>query len=152
MCKQYPCPEPYCLRWQVSQQCRGRRGSPDRSGEICDEYAKKDSRVRVFHKNNGGASAARRDGVEMSRGKWITFVDSDDWIDAEMYMEMYDAAIRNNVDMVCCDLLVEEKNNKTILSYKNNYIQRFLNWGKFEKNSNTIFYIFFYKLKADFLK
>lgn len=56
-------------------------GSPDRSGEICDEYAKKDKRIRVFHKENGGVSSARNLGLEKMRGEYVMFVDSDDWID-----------------------------------------------------------------------
>jgi glycosyltransferase involved in cell wall biosynthesis len=55
-------------------------GSKDQSGEICDEYANKDSRVRVVHKENGGVSSARNIGIDQSRGKWITFVDADDMI------------------------------------------------------------------------
>lgn len=55
-------------------------GSPDRSGEICDEYARKDKRVRVFHKENGGVSSARNFGIDNARGEWITFVDSDDCV------------------------------------------------------------------------
>lgn len=55
-------------------------GSKDRSGEICDEYAAKDSRVRVFHKENGGVSSARNVGLDNMRGEWVTFVDSDDYI------------------------------------------------------------------------
>jgi glycosyltransferase involved in cell wall biosynthesis len=55
-------------------------GSPDNSGAICDEYAAKDSRVRVFHKENGGVSSARNLGLDNVRGEWITFVDSDDYI------------------------------------------------------------------------
>lgn len=57
-------------------------GSPDRSGEICDGYAKKDSRVRVFHKENGGVSSARNLGLENAVGEWIWFVDSDDTVEA----------------------------------------------------------------------
>ena len=53
-------------------------GSPDRSGEICDEYARKDRRVRVFHKENGGVSSARNMGLDNARGKYVCFVDSDD--------------------------------------------------------------------------
>lgn len=56
-------------------------GSTDKSGEICDEYAKKDSRVRVFHKENGGVSSARNLGLDNAQGEWITFVDSDDKLD-----------------------------------------------------------------------
>ena len=55
-------------------------GSPDRSGAICDEYAAKDSRIRVFHKENGGVSSARNLGILESQGKYITFVDSDYWL------------------------------------------------------------------------
>ena len=60
-------------------------GSPDKSGEICDEYAQKDTRVRVFHKENGGVSSARNLGLENAQGKWITYVDGDDWIEPTMY-------------------------------------------------------------------
>ena len=55
-------------------------GSKDRSGEICDEYARKYERVRVWHKENGGVSSARNVGLDNARGKWVTFVDSDDWV------------------------------------------------------------------------
>lgn len=58
-------------------------GSTDRSGEICDEYAKKDKRIRVFHKENGGVSSARNLGLEKIQGEYVTFVDADDWIDAD---------------------------------------------------------------------
>lgn len=53
-------------------------GSPDKSGEICDEYAKKDSRVRVFHKENGGVSSARNLGLDNAKGEWVYFIDADD--------------------------------------------------------------------------
>lgn len=56
-------------------------GSKDNSGGICDEYAIKDSRVRVFHKENGGVSKARNLGIDKAHGKWIAFIDSDDWVD-----------------------------------------------------------------------
>ena len=55
-------------------------GTPDRSGIICDKYAEKDSRIRVIHKENGGVSTARNTGIDAAKGEWITFVDSDDWI------------------------------------------------------------------------
>ena len=55
-------------------------GSPDNSGTISDEYAHKDMRIRVIHQKNAGVSAARNNGIEQSRGEWITFIDSDDWI------------------------------------------------------------------------
>jgi|GEM_PF-316528 len=58
-------------------------GSPDGSGVLCDAYANADSRIKVVHKKNGGVSAARNRGLQLARGKWITFVDSDDWIDQD---------------------------------------------------------------------
>ena len=61
-------------------------GSPDKSGEICDEYATKDSRVRVFHKENGGVSSARNLGLDNAQGEWISFIDADDWVEKE-YLE-----------------------------------------------------------------
>lgn len=56
-------------------------GSPDKSGAICDEYAQKDCRIRVIHQKNAGVSVARNNGINQARGEWITFVDSDDWLD-----------------------------------------------------------------------
>jgi glycosyltransferase involved in cell wall biosynthesis len=60
-------------------------GSTDNSGIICDEYAKKDIRIKVFHKENGGVSSARNLGIEKSLGKWITFVDADDFIEQNSF-------------------------------------------------------------------
>lgn len=59
-------------------------GSPDGCPAICDEYAKMDSRVKVIHKENGGLSSARNAGLDVAKGKYIAFVDSDDWIHPEM--------------------------------------------------------------------
>jgi len=64
-------------------------GSTDSSGEICDEYIQKDYRIRVIHKENGGSQEARSAGVAMAKGTFIGFVDSDDWIDADMYENLY---------------------------------------------------------------
>lgn len=69
-------------------------GSPDRSGEICDEYARKDKRVRVFHKANGGVSSARNVGLDHARGEWISFVDSDDWVEPD-YVEIISQNMSN---------------------------------------------------------
>ncbi|MDR0422523.1 MAG: glycosyltransferase, partial [Proteiniphilum sp.] len=61
-------------------------GSTDGSGQICDEYAQKDSRVQVFHQENKGVSRARNLGLERAKGKWVAFIDSDDWVDST-YLE-----------------------------------------------------------------
>lgn len=58
-------------------------GSIDRSGMICDEFAKQDTRIRVFHESNKGVSSARNFGIEVSLGQWITFIDSDDWVEVD---------------------------------------------------------------------
>ncbi|NSQ65201.1 glycosyltransferase family 2 protein [Enterococcus faecalis] len=65
-------------------------GSPDNSGKICDEYAIKDSRVRVIHKENGGLSSARNAGIDIAQGKYLGFVDSDDYIAEDMYEVLYE--------------------------------------------------------------
>ena len=58
-------------------------GSTDNSGKVCDEYARKDSRIRVFHKKNGGVSSARNTGLDNAHGEWVAFVDSDDTLDVD---------------------------------------------------------------------
>lgn len=82
-------------------------GSPDRSGEICDEYALKDSRVRVFHKENGGVSTARQHGVDCARGEYMIHADPDDWVEANMLEELYRKAREEDADMVICDFYEE---------------------------------------------
>lgn len=77
-------------------------GSPDNCGKICDEYAKKDNRIKVIHKENGGVSSARNVGIEISNGEWIVFVDADDWIEIEYCKRMLDIAIQRKADVVLC--------------------------------------------------
>lgn len=60
-------------------------GSPDNSGKICDEYAVKDNRIRVFHKKNGGVSSARNLGLDNARGEWISFIDADDYLSPDFF-------------------------------------------------------------------
>ena len=64
-------------------------GSPDNSGKICDEYAEKDNRFRVFHQANAGVSAARNKGLDEAKGEWIGFVDSDDWMTSDYFQIDY---------------------------------------------------------------
>lgn len=73
-------------------------GSPDNSGAICEEYAAKDDRVRVFHKENGGVSTARNLGLDNARGEYVTFCDSDDYVTAD-WLFAYKDAIAENVDL-----------------------------------------------------
>lgn len=84
-------------------------GSPDRSGEMCDEYARKDRRVRVFHKENGGVSSARQCGMDNAQGEYTIHADPDDWVEPDMLEELYRKAKEEDVDMVICDYYTEEK-------------------------------------------
>lgn len=87
-------------------------GSPDRCPEICDEWERKDSRIKVIHKQNGGAGAARNAGLQIASGKYIGFVDSDDWIEANMYQELHQLATKYDADMVICNRF--DRNGKRI--------------------------------------
>ncbi len=80
-------------------------GSTDNGGGICDEYEKKDKRIRVIHKANGGLSEARNVGIENSTGEWIVFVDSDDVIHKDMIRVLYETAREKKVRMVLCDFV-----------------------------------------------
>jgi len=75
-------------------------GSKDNSGKICDEYKGKNAKVVVIHKENGGSNSARRAGIEIAKGKYVGFVDSDDWIERDMYEYMY-----RNITKYKCDLV-----------------------------------------------
>ncbi|MDO4269907.1 MAG: glycosyltransferase family 2 protein [Eubacteriales bacterium] len=82
-------------------------GSLDDSGDICDEYAERDVRVRVFHKTNGGASSARNHGTSKVRGAYLMYVDSDDYIEHDMVACQLELAKKHHADIVCCGYLIE---------------------------------------------
>lgn len=75
-------------------------GSPDDSGMYCDDYAKKDNRIKVIHKANGGSASARNAGIKNATGKWITFIDADDWIDSSLFNDFIDLQPADDVDIV----------------------------------------------------
>jgi glycosyltransferase involved in cell wall biosynthesis len=77
-------------------------GSPDNCPAMCDDWAAKDSRIRVIHKENGGLSSARNAGLEMVTGAFLQFTDSDDWLEPEMIAYLIDLAERNEADVVRC--------------------------------------------------
>ena len=92
-------------------------GSPDNCGKICDEYAQKDSRVRVFHKPNGGVSSARNLGLDNAYGKWISFIDPDDYVDADYLYELFSTLEEYNTDFVATvEYKVQVECNTTYLS------------------------------------
>ena len=78
-------------------------GSSDNSGQICDEYAAKDSRIKVIHQVNQGVSAARNAGLKAARGQYIGFVDSDDYIKPDMYEYLYQLISKDNADVAMCN-------------------------------------------------
>ena len=84
-------------------------GSTDGSGMICDEYAQKDSRVRVFHKENGGVSSARNLGLDNAFGELVSFVDSDDWIENNYFATLLEGV---NSDLSICNCKIENSNLK----------------------------------------
>lgn len=77
-------------------------GSTDQSGMICNRLSKQDSRIKIIHKENGGLSDARNAGLEIASGDFIGFVDSDDWIESDMYECLYDLLCRYNADIAIC--------------------------------------------------
>ena len=91
-------------------------GSTDSSGKICDDAALDDSRFRVVHKKNGGLSDARNAGLREVRGKYIGFLDGDDWIEPEMFQSMIEHAEKKQLEIVSCDVrVVNDKTNESEL-------------------------------------
>ena len=84
-------------------------GSTDKSGDVCNAYGQLDRRVRVIHQKNGGVTAARKRGVEVAEGEYISFIDSDDWINPNMFQDMLMQADLHNADMILCDMLAEKR-------------------------------------------
>lgn len=94
-------------------------GSPDNCGKICDEYAQKDHRIEVIHKSNGGLSDARNKGLEIAKGEYIGFVDSDDYIEADMYEVLYNLLKQYNADVSICNFYTVSQGKITIKNADN---------------------------------
>ncbi|MGO2891442.1 glycosyltransferase family 2 protein [Enterococcus devriesei] len=108
-------------------------GSTDSSGEICDEYARRDERIKVVHKNNGGVSSARNTGLITASGRFIGFVDSDDYIAEDMYELLYNNLIKENADLSICGIydvyegkVLEEKGNQYLIKNREETVEMIL--------------------------
>lgn len=94
-------------------------GSPDKCGQICDDYASMDSRIRVIHKKNGGLSEARNVGIDNANGDYLIFVDSDDWLHANALEKMLNSSVENKADIVVSNFcFVKQRSNEYINAFK----------------------------------
>lgn len=93
-------------------------GSKDASGQICDEYAEKDARIRVIHKENGGVAIARQTGLNVAQGKYVIHADSDDWVEPNWIEELLKSALKEKVDIVICDYYNEYQSGSINVSSK----------------------------------
>lgn len=90
-------------------------GSPDRSGEICEQYSRRDRRIRVFHIENGGVGNARNYALDRIEGTWFCFIDADDWIEPEYLEVLYRNAKKENCEISACDF---QRNESYCLGYE----------------------------------
>ena len=98
-------------------------GSTDSSGKICDEYAKENQCISVIHRKNQGVGKARNNGVLASSGKYITFVDSDDYIDRRMFEKLIEGAEKYNAEISMCDINETRNSNDILGEFSAEYIQ-----------------------------
>lgn len=90
-------------------------GSTDRSPRICDDYADRDSRVKVLHKKNGGVASARQTGLDTAIGEFVIHVDPDDWVEPTMLQELHAKAVSEDADVVICDYYVDTKEKTSLV-------------------------------------
>lgn len=98
-------------------------GSPDNCPKMCDEYARRDSRIKVIHKNNEGLGYARNSGLDIATGEYIAFVDSDDFVDKTIYQELYNCALTNCSDIVYCSYYLYDENKIKKIKYPRKIIR-----------------------------
>lgn len=114
-------------------------GSPDNCPALCDAAAAKDARVRVIHQKNGGLSAARNAGLDVARGAWIGFVDSDDYIAPEMYEALYQAVQSTGADLALCDYAAVDETGAPCPPMHTGLAQQvFTGWELLKKATNMM--------------
>lgn len=82
-------------------------GSKDKSGQICDEWSKRDERIQVIHKENGGVSSARNKGIAASTGEWLMFIDGDDYCERNMLQRLYESVVKDKSDFAYCSFYTD---------------------------------------------
>jgi len=104
-------------------------GSKDASGKICDEYASKDSRFKVIHKENGGVSKARQTGLDASTGDYVIHADPDDYADDHMIEELLEEAVNKQTDMTSCDFYLDGNYYKQGYTDEKDYLAKLIDIG-----------------------
>ncbi len=99
--------------------------SPDNCPQLCDEYARQDSRIKVVHKKNGGLGFARNSGLEVATGEYVTFLDSDDFVDLYTYEHLYNLALKNSLDAIYYKYTRFTKEDEVVPSQPNNDITKY---------------------------
>ncbi|MGN1420913.1 MAG: glycosyltransferase family 2 protein [Eubacterium sp.] len=118
-------------------------GSPDNCPAMCDEWAKKESRIKVIHKANGGLSSARNAGIDIMSGQYVMFIDSDDYIEFNAVEIMYDSIQKADFDVCVCNVnhvnnngeIIDKTEFKPIELFNEKVIQAFLNTNVFDSSS-----------------
>lgn len=111
-------------------------GSPDNCPVMCDEWAKKDNRIKVIHKDNGGLSDARNYGIDAADGKWIAFIDSDDYITSDCFQVLVNSASENGCQIAVGGQLNVENGNSALRSFSNSntFLNKFDYWELYFEN------------------
>lgn len=120
-------------------------GSTDNSLKICEEYAQKDNRIRIFNKENGGVSSARNFGLKNANGKYIGFIDSDDVVNLNMYEVLHNAMTNSNVDLCVCN----QHANKIVS--QRDLISALINEEKGAINTQSVRGVVFYLYKRNII-
>ena len=116
-------------------------GSLDNSGKICDDYAKKDPRIHVIHKKNGGAPSARNFALNFATGKYLYFIDADDWVEPVMLQNMYQLAEKNNSQLVIAGFYIDTYYSDTEKFTQKQSVKSmsFLTQNAFRENAYLLF-------------
>ena len=122
-------------------------GSTDGCAQICDEYAAKDSRIKVIHKENGGVTSARKVGIAMASGAYIGSVDPDDWIESDMYESLLKKAVEYDVQIVFSDMWRHTFSGNTLLWSKSTYLDE--GCYDFDVVDRRIVLDYFFNTKSD---